>query len=48
MNFASSILGESPKFIDFRILSVNATGKPNFIFVPSNIEERLNGTGGAS
>ena len=35
MNFASSILGESPKFIDFRLLSVNATGKPNSVFAPS-------------
>ena len=34
MNFASSVLGESPKFMDFGLSSVNATGKPNSVFPP--------------
>ena len=46
MNFASSFLGESPKFIYFRLLSVNATGKPNSVFSPSTRADSLNGMGG--
>ena len=45
INFASSVLGESPKFIDFGLLSVNATGKPNSVFDPSTRAENLNDTG---
>ena len=46
MNFVSSLPGESPKFINFGISSVNATGKSNSVFAPSNKAESLNDTGG--
>ena len=45
MNFASSVLGESPKFMDFGLFSVNVTGKSNSVFAPSIRAEILNGTG---
>ena len=48
MNFASSVLGKSPKFVDFRLSSVNVTGKTNPVFSPSDRSESFNNTGGAS
>ena len=44
VNLASSVLSESPKFINFALLSFNATGKPNSVFVPSTIAKSLNVT----
>ena len=46
MNFASSDLGESPKFLDFGLLSVNAMGKPNSVLAPSTRADSLNSMGG--
>ena len=48
MNLASSVLGESPKFIDFGLSPFNAMGKPNPVFSPSTRAESLKGTGGGS
>ena len=48
MDFVSSVLGESPKFMDFGLSSVNSTVKPNSVFAPSTRAESLNGTGGGS
>ena len=44
VNFVSSVLGERPKFMNFRLLSFNATDKPNSVFAPSTIAKTLNGT----
>ena len=44
VNLASSVLSESPNFIDFGLLSFNATGKPNSVFAPSTRAKILNGT----
>ena len=46
MNFASSVLGKIPKFIDFGLSSANTTGKPNYVFALSTRAESLNGKGG--
>ena len=48
INLASSVLGKSPKFMDFGISSVNATSKQKSVLTPSTIAEILNSTGGGS
>ena len=48
MNFVSSVLGESPMFIDFGLSSANAMDKPKSVFFPSARAESLNGTGGTA
>ena len=40
MNFESSVLGKSPKFIDFGLSSANAMGKPNSVFFSPLLERR--------
>ena len=43
-NLVSSILSESPRFINFGLQSFNATDEPNIAFTPSSREKMLNGT----
>ena len=45
MNFVSSVLRKSQKFMDFRLSSANATVKPNSVFIPYTREEILKGAG---
>ena len=45
VNLANSVISELPKFINLRLLSFDATGKPNISFVPSTRAKSLNGTG---
>ena len=45
MNFASNpVLGETPKFVDLRLLTVNTANKLNSVFVPVIIAEDLMGS----
>ena len=44
VNLASSVLSESPKFINFGLPFFNATGKPKSVFAPSTRGKSLNGT----
>ena len=45
VNLANSVISESPKFINFGLLSFDETGKPNIAFSPSTGAKSLNGTG---
>ena len=47
MNFASSVIRKSTKFIYFGLLTFNATSKQNSFFGPSTRTNSLNGTGGS-
>ena len=48
MNFASSVIRKSTKFIYFGLLTFNATSKQKSVLTPSTISEILNSTGGGS
>ena len=44
VNLASSVISESPKFINLRLMSFNTTGIPNIALTPSTRSKSLNGT----
>ena len=43
VNLANSIISKSPRFINFGLLTFDATGKPNIAFPPSTRAKSLNG-----
>ena len=45
VNLVNSIISESPKFIDFGLLTFDATDKPNIAFTLSTRDKSSNGTG---
>ena len=44
VNLANSVISAIPKFINLRLLSLDATGKPNIAFDPSIRANSLKGT----
>ena len=45
MNLANNVISESPRFINLRLPSFDATGKPNIAFDTSTRAKSLNGKG---